>query len=108
MTEKDVDILIKLQGTVEGPRNDEEYTAYREERDAAILKDNKPTWILLNYDPELDGRAWEYYSPDRKDEVMQLRASENSGLFEASKGVDGEIGSGLMSLSAAVEFVETK
>jgi hypothetical protein len=108
MHEKDIDALIKLQGTVEGPRSDEEFAAYWEEREAEFFDERKPIWLLINHDPELDGRVWVYNAHDRLDEVMQVRTTEHSELFEASKGVHGELGSGLVSLSAAVEFVENK
>lgn len=107
MEEKDIEALIKLQGTVEGPRNDDEYEQYHNERFSRAVN-GQAAWLLRNHDPELDGRVWEYFSPARKDEVMQIRSTEYPDLYEASKGLQGEIGSGLVSLSTAVEFVENK
>jgi len=106
MDNKDIEALIKLQGTVEGPRNDDEYIEYYNERVARITKLREAVWLLLNHDPEIDGKTWAYYTPDRTDEVMQISTTEYPDFFEASKGSGGEIGSGLVSLSTAVEFIE--
>jgi hypothetical protein len=92
---------VKLQGSVEGPQTQQEIDAYYLERHER-LKAGDPTWIALNFDS--DGRAWNFYALGR--EGVRVVFTEDFVRFEGYVGREGEIGSGLTSLTSAVAFVE--
>jgi hypothetical protein len=103
------DGLIKLQGSVFGPQNDLDFDTYLQVRITSV-QSGKDLWIARNIDS--DGRAWDFVHKFKDTgliESLGTVVTDDWSIegFEGYAGNEGQFGSGLVSVSLAIEFVES-
>lgn len=107
MNRLDIFTLETLQETAGGPLTDFEFEKLIIDRMRNVV-DRKPTWLPRNF--EEVGRTWDYkIKPYGSTEFLLLGtvSTQDWVEFDGYIGPSGEEGLGPVSVSEAVEFVET-